>query len=116
MGTVSLEQRQQLKQKYGELYETFIRLLAEYDPMGLLRMGAPHDEYDLEVGMILLRLHGAETPHVLGQIIYEEFDSCFGKAFTSLYEQSSPQTKDWFAEIGESVWNAWKHWKEKGQK
>jgi hypothetical protein len=106
------QQRQNLKQEYGWLYEASIQLLAEYDPMHLIAMGAPRDEYEPEVDVILLRLPEASSPSTLGQIIYEAFVHCFGSTFSLLpYQSSSERTKTRFAAMGEKAWASWRQWK-----
>src|SRR5258708_3989371 len=105
------EQRENLKREYGSFYEDLTLLLAEYDPMGLVRGGAPDDEYDIEVYVILLRLNEASSPTMLGQIIYEAFVACFGSAFASPHTQPSEHTKTRFAALGEKAWTSWRRWK-----
>ena len=43
---------QSLKAVYGSLYSHVSRLLREADPLGLIAMGAPDDEYGPEVSTI----------------------------------------------------------------
>lgn len=111
MSLTPKQQRQNLKQEYGWLYEALIQLLAEYDPMNLIVMGAPSDEYDLEVDVILQRLPEASSPSSLGQIIYEAFVHCFGSSFSLLpYQSTSERTKTHFAVMGEKAWTRWRQW------
>ncbi len=106
------EQQRKLKQEYGWLYESFTQILAKDDPMNLVRIGAPVNEYDLEVNTILLRLHDAHSPEELGDIIYTVFVSAFGKSFASRGELSYQQYKPRFQALGETAWNEWMRWKE----
>lgn len=109
------EQRKSLKQEYGRLYEALTELLAEEDLMGLVRLGAPRDEYELEVDVILQRLSEARSPRVLGSIIYETFVQCFGTAFASRHRQSSEHKSFRFVVIGERAWALWKRWEGEAQ-
>ncbi len=78
--------------------------------MGLIRAGAPDDEYNLEVDTILSRLHEASSPNALGHIIYETFVAYFDSAFTSPNTPPSERTRKRFATLGEKVWASWKDW------
>ena len=78
MASTPNQQRQHLKQAYGKFYTALTLLLADYDPMGLVRGGAPLNEYEPEVDAILLRLHEASSPSTLGHIIYETIVAYFG--------------------------------------
>jgi hypothetical protein len=114
MSSFSKEQEQQrkLKKEYGQLYEAFIQILAKDDPMNLVRIGAPDNEYQWEVDRILLRLNEAKSPSKLGDIIYEAFVQGFGKSFASQGEQSYRDYKPRFEALGEVAWKAWERWKE----
>jgi len=48
-----------LKAAHGRLYTEVSRLLREADPIRLITIGAPDDEYDPEVSTILPRLREA---------------------------------------------------------
>lgn len=63
----------ELKQAYGELYAEVSRLVHEADPIRLIAIGAPDDEYDVEVSTILPRLHEATSASDVHRIVYEEF-------------------------------------------
>ena len=53
MAESSRQRRQSLKAAYDSLYSEVSRLLREADPIGLITMGTPDDEYDPEVSTIL---------------------------------------------------------------
>jgi hypothetical protein len=71
-------ERQALKKKYQVLRKIVDSAIRHDDPMGLLEMGSPSDEYDPEVGSILPRLKEAETEDQLCSIVHEEFLHWFG--------------------------------------
>ncbi|QBD78143.1 hypothetical protein EPA93_19930 [Ktedonosporobacter rubrisoli] len=104
------QRRQQLKQKYGKLYDELARLLAEDDPMGLVSSGAPPNEYEPEIDAILSQLHEATTPDALGHLLYETFARYFGAAFASPDMSSAKPTKEQFAALGQKAWRLWKRW------
>ena len=109
------EQHKHLKQEYRSFYRDLTSLLAEDDPVGLVRGGAPYDEYDIEVDVILLRLNEASSPALMGKIIYEGFVECFGSTFALPNTQPSERTQARFAALGEKAWMNWQRWQEKAQ-
>lgn len=111
MLSASHERRQNFKQEYGWFYEALVRLLARADPMNLVKMGAPEDEYELEVDVILQGLNEARSPGDLGQIIYDAFVDCFGSSFAAPAEQPGEQRKARFLSMGNEAWNLWQSWK-----
>ena len=66
------------KKEFVELRETIETILRRHDPIGLIGMGAPEDEYDPEVGTILPRLKEATTEDQLKGIVHAEFVRWFG--------------------------------------
>jgi hypothetical protein len=62
-----------LKATHGRLYTEVSRLLREADPIRLITIGAPDDEYDPEVSTILPRLCETHSATDVGKIIHEEF-------------------------------------------
>lgn len=73
------EERKQIKARYRELWGIVDRAIRKEDPIGLLKMGAPTDEYDPEVGTILPRLKNASSESELCYIIHQEFSHWFGQ-------------------------------------
>jgi hypothetical protein len=90
---------QSLKATYGSLYTHVSRLLREADPMGLIAMGAPTDEYDPEVSTILPRLHEAKAAVDVQRIVHEEFVRWFDADLVG------PLTD--YAEVAEKIWETW---------
>ena len=115
MSLPSESQRSILKQKYGWLYNALVKLLANEDPMYLISMGVPDDEYDIEVNAFLPRLPEANSPSELGQIIYEAFVKCFGETFVPSDKPPSEHRKRQFEIIGEKAWALWTRWREEAQ-
>ena len=90
---------QSLKTAYGNLYTAVSRLLREADPIGLITMGAPDDEYDPEVSTILPRLREAKAAVDVQRIVHEEFVRWFGADLVG------PLTD--YADIAEKMWGTW---------
>src|SRR3989338_5351665 len=87
-----------LKAAYGTLYTEVSQLLREADPIRLIVIGAPDDEYDVEVSTILPRLREAKSPRDVQRIMHEEFVQWFGA------ETAGPAAH--YARVSEDVWKA----------
>ena len=90
---------QSLKTAYGSLYADVSRLLREADPLGLIAMGAPADEYDPEVSTILPRLREANAVVDVQRIVHEEFVRWFGADLIGPLAD--------YAEVAEKIWGTW---------
>ena len=88
-----------LKAAYGNLYTEVSRLLREADPIRLIAIGAPDDEYDPELSTILPRLREAKSLDDVQRTVHEEFVHWFGA------ETAGPPTH--YARVSEDVWKAW---------
>jgi hypothetical protein len=112
MSHLSKQQRRQLRLEYSGLYETFVWLFADYDPMRLIRLGAPSNEYDLEVEVTLSRLSEASNASDLTRIAYQSFVECFGNTFDTPNKRPTEITKRNFDVLGKEMWDSWKRWEE----
>jgi len=93
------KRRQSLKAAYGSLYSEVSRLLREDDPISLIAMGAPDDEYDPEVSTILPRLREANAAVDVQRIVHEEFVRWFGA------DIAGPLTD--YADVAARIWDTW---------
>jgi len=59
--------------KYDALVAAVTRAINDADPMGLLELGAPADEYEQEVHTIIPRLGTAADASGVARILHEEF-------------------------------------------
>jgi hypothetical protein len=92
-------QREALKQQYRDLFEAVSSALREADPISLIAMGCPSDEYEPEVGTILPRLREAQNANDVQRILHEEFVKWFGE------DNAGPLEIYHSASI--AVWHAW---------
>src|SRR5882672_1942807 len=99
MAESSRQRRQSLKAAYGSVYLAVSRLLREADPIGLIAMGAPDDEYDPEVSTILPRLREANAAVDVQRIVHEEFVRWFDA------DIAGPITD--YADVAERIWGTW---------
>lgn len=65
------------KVSFKLLRQRITGILNEEDPIGLIGLGCPADEYDPEIGTILPRLREASSAADLQRILHEEFGRWF---------------------------------------
>ena len=58
---------------YDVLVAAVAQAIDEADPIGLLAMGSPADEYSSEIGTIVTRVSKASSPLEVRRIVHEEF-------------------------------------------
>jgi hypothetical protein len=85
------------KLRYKMLMHELNQVVRKHDPIGLIAMGAPEDEYEAEVGTIAPRLRTAQSAQETTRIVYEEFVHWFGEESTTGPESS-------YAALGEAIW------------
>src|SRR5687767_15191250 len=66
--------------RYQALVSAVKAALDSADPIGLLEIGAPSDEYEPEVGSIVPRVAKATNLGEVHRIVHEEFARWFGTA------------------------------------
>ena len=93
------ERQTSLKEAYGALYVHVSRLVREADPIGLIAIGTPKDEYDVEVCTILPRLREATSARDVQRIVHEEFVHWFTA------EIAGPP--EIYATVSEEIWKTW---------
>ena len=100
------KRQESLQALHGALYTEVAQLLREADPIRLITIGAPDDEYDPEVSTILPRLREAHAVANVQQIIHEEFVHWFDA------DIAGPITH--YAEVAEKIWRVWLRLNERG--
>lgn len=68
-----------LKEKYKSIFASIRDIIIRYDPMDLIKAGAPVDEYDMEVGKILPRLKECLDVDDVNSVMIEIFRDCFNE-------------------------------------
>lgn len=84
------------RDQYKALRAAITNAINRADPVGLLDLGAPQDEYDPEVGTILPRLSTASSANDVLTIVHEEFVRWFGT------DNAGPA--DAYREAAEEIW------------
>jgi hypothetical protein len=87
---------------YKRLFADVRAILNRHDPVGLIAMGSPSSEYELEVGTILPRLRTTSGPEDVAGVVDEEFVKWFGQS----------QDKKTLRAIGDEVWEVWERFRE----
>ena len=89
----------EMRRQYLRFHRDVTEILSRHDPVGLLRLGAPGDEYEPEVGTIIPRLKTANGPDDVRRIFQEEFMNCFGAE-----EIAGPESA--YDTIAEEIWHS----------
>ena len=67
----------ELKKKWSEQYKELEIIINDWDPMNLIRGGAPQDEYDCIGTQLLNLLHNGLKKDEVKEFIYRELDEHF---------------------------------------
>ena len=66
------------RRRYQALVAAVERAINETDPIGLLEIGAPSDEYAPEIGTVVPRLASVRRLDDVTAVLHEEFSRWFG--------------------------------------
>jgi len=72
------EKQKEVKKEWTRQYRELEKIVNEWDPVGLIRGGAPDDEYDCLTTQILYLLHKGKNAEELREFILAELDEHFG--------------------------------------
>jgi hypothetical protein len=92
------EERRQLKEQYGQLFDAVSSLLFRHDPIGI-NFETNADEYDPEAGTILPRLRTCKTAADVQRVVYEEFVRWF--------DSNTAGRAAGYSKIAEEIWDLW---------
>jgi hypothetical protein len=81
---------------------TVARAIAKADPIQLLALGAPGDEYDGEVGVIVSQLQAARSEDDVCTIVHAEFVRRFGDEVAGPRERYSEPAREIWRVVSES--------------
>jgi hypothetical protein len=94
----TISRRHLFKRQLHPLRNAVADAIAKADPMKLLELGAPGDEYQLEVDGILRRLPQTASQDDVRAAIHEEFESRFGADLAGIPElYDEPAAAIWIA-------------------
>ncbi|MCT8335081.1 hypothetical protein NUH30_15485 [Leptospira sp. 85282-16] len=86
--------------KYKKIFKKINLLINEWDPIGLIAMHSPQDEYDIEINFFLPRMIHSPNNNAI-----EIFNYTFKKFFGESYNQSLTSEKRIVAEVLEIIKN-----------
>jgi hypothetical protein len=81
---------------HQQLYNELLSLFARHDPIGLVKIGAPNDEYSPEVERILPRLGEAHSVEDLERIVHE--------VFVSMFDERLAKSPEHYRDIALEAW------------
>lgn len=86
-----------MEEKYEKILASIKNVLREEDLMGLIKMGAPTDEYDHEALMIFERTSRYDAPDVIKDKLWDVFylQFCYG----TVYRMIDGQLKEIYKEV-----------------
>lgn len=67
-----------MERRYQAFVAAVERAIKDADPIGLLKGGAPADEYSPEIGAIVPRVGDAQSVDEISAVLHEEFVRWFG--------------------------------------
>lgn len=71
-------------QKYAKIFKSVTKVINSWDPIGLISMGAPDNEYDIEIRDFLPELLDGKE-----KAIFESFNGYFGDTFKATIEDTT---------------------------
>jgi len=95
-----------MKKKNRALHLDISAILLKYDPMQIGAV-AETDEYDLEAATILSRIKEVHTKEELSNIVYEEFQSWYGREEVG--------DKAMYDEMAAEIWETWHRYNKTSQ-
>jgi len=72
-----------VKKQFANKYLELRVIINRHDPIGLLKYGAPEDEYDPEVKTIIVQLNDKQTKEQIHNLVYSEFLRWFNDESTT---------------------------------
>lgn len=88
-----------VKSEHGERFTELRKIINQHDPIGLLDIGAPEDEYEPEVKTIIVQLEKGMTEQQVHDLIYQEFLRWFEDESTAgpkdEYKELATEIHDW---------------------
>lgn len=92
----AISRRHLFRREYRPLRNAVAAIIAKTDPINLLALGAPGDEYEQEVIAILPHLASARTEGEVGTVVRSEFVRRFGE------DVAGPPER--YAEAAAAIW------------
>ena len=68
------------------MYNNIKTLIDTWDPLGLLAMGCPKDEYESEIAEIQNLVHKEDSEEKIAETVHQIFSNYFGEIFDRTIE------------------------------
>lgn len=92
-----------VKAKYGEKFRHLIEIINKHDPIELIAIGCPEDEYVPEARTIIVQLKEGQTVAEIQTIVHAEFQHWFGMDLAGSKKNYHELAKDifnWINKVG----------------
>ena len=63
----------EVKQSHADIFFSVREIISKHDPIGLMAIGAPEDEYDPEVKTIVYQIKNVHTLEQIQDLLHQEF-------------------------------------------
>jgi hypothetical protein len=90
------------KKNYKNYLADLREVLNEHDPIRLIAIGAPEDEYDLERGVIAARPAHCRSVDDVHSMVYD--------VFCEYFDAGTAGSRDAYRPLAEHLWNAATKW------
>jgi len=88
-----------VKSSHGDRFSELRTIINRHDPIGLLDLGAPEDEYEPEAKTIIVQLDQSMTEKQIHNLIYREFLRWFEDESTAgpkeAYKELATEVHEW---------------------
>ena len=74
----------EIKERWSREYKELEELVNEWDPVHLIRSGAPKDEYDCLTTQLLSLLHSGANPENISFFVLKELEEHFGQSIDGI--------------------------------
>jgi hypothetical protein len=95
-----------VKQKYNTDFAVLTKLVNSFDPCGLIKGGAPSDEYDCLTQQILSSIYNKKSRQEIKQLITHEVDHHFEMPVEEKYKANFNDSIDKFLSTLEQTFNS----------
>lgn len=97
LGIILMEVRKELSMSPEKIVSDITNIFNSHDPIGLLKMGAPEDEYKKEIKQIILQLINLKSQEDLLTVIYSVMVYCF--------TLNGAGNKESYTNLSQDIWN-----------
>ena len=86
------------KKKYKQMFSTIKVVIDRWDPYGLLEGGAPDDEFESEIALVVAKIKTIKTEDDAARVLSEVFSDAFEPGFFTM-ESCASVGRELFQEL-----------------